>query len=260
MIYSDDFKLLKALGLTTVNEIYTFGYFRSMIYVYLQIPIAEEMIFREMIFNFLYKRTKYFNLIQAVLFALFHLSVSVEDLIQDRKIFLFIFYVIIGIVFGNIKKETKNINICIAFHILYSLTYTHFGLLYIKYFFEFTEKLFRFRLKNDQILICLFILPVLCLILTFRKMYKNIYLPGIFYGNVKRRTGNIWTGIFIHSLKNLIAGFPINLYLYKMTQSVLKIENEQLLLIFTSIIPLILFIWTIKKLGKTSTVFINSKL
>ena len=47
-------------------------------------PISEEVIFREWIYNFLKKRTKFYNLIQAFLFALFHF-------ILVQSIYAFIF-------------------------------------------------------------------------------------------------------------------------------------------------------------------------
>ena len=57
-------------------------------------PISEEVIFREWIYNFLKKRTKFYNLIQAFLFALFHF-------ILVQSIYAFI----LGIFLGNVKKK-----------------------------------------------------------------------------------------------------------------------------------------------------------
>ena len=39
-------------------------------------PISEEVIFREWIYNFLKKRTKFYNIIQAFLFDLYHFIVK----------------------------------------------------------------------------------------------------------------------------------------------------------------------------------------
>ena len=59
-------------------------------------PISEEVIFREWIYNFLKKRTKFYNLIQAFLFALFHF-------ILVQSIYAFIS----GIFLGNVKRKTE---------------------------------------------------------------------------------------------------------------------------------------------------------
>ena len=57
-------------------------------------PISEEVIFREWIYNFLKKRTKFYNLIQAFLFALYHF-------ILVQSIYAFIS----GIFLGNVIKD-----------------------------------------------------------------------------------------------------------------------------------------------------------
>ena len=68
-------------------------------------PISEEVIFREWIYNFLKKRTKFYNLIQAFLFALFHF-------ILVQSIYAFIF----GIFLGNVKRKTDSLETVIFCH------------------------------------------------------------------------------------------------------------------------------------------------
>ena len=80
-------------------------------------PISEEVIFREWIYNFLKKRTKFYNIIQAFLFGLFHFL-----LVQS------IYTFISGIFLGNIKRKTDSLETVIFCHSFYNLL----GSLYVK--------------------------------------------------------------------------------------------------------------------------------
>ena len=83
-------------------------------------PISEEVIFREWIYNFLKKRTKFYNIIQAILFALFHMILIDKVKIEENIIISFFFSIITGVVYGNIKEKTGNLN-CAYFFILYTV-------------------------------------------------------------------------------------------------------------------------------------------
>ena len=81
-------------------------------------PISEEVIFREWIYNFLKKRTKFYNIIQAFLFALYHF-------ILVQSIYAFIS----GIFLGNVKRKTDSLETVIFCHSFYNLI----GLPYLGY-------------------------------------------------------------------------------------------------------------------------------
>ena len=85
-------------------------------------PISEEVIFREWIYNFLKKRTKFYNLIQAFLFALFHF-------ILVQSIYAFIS----GIFLGNVKRKTDSLEVVIFCHSFYNLS----GLPYLGYIYYY---------------------------------------------------------------------------------------------------------------------------
>ena len=73
-------------------------------------PISEEVIFREWIYNFLKKRTKFYNIIQAFLFALYHF-------ILVQSIYAFIS----GIFLGNVKRKTDSLETVIFCHSFFNL-------------------------------------------------------------------------------------------------------------------------------------------
>ena len=106
------------LGMMFLTIISSIGIFKSLINEYNQkmqyneifliliailvAPPIEEFIFRKLLFNFLRKRTKYYNLIQAILFGLAH-----GNPLQ------FIYTFLLGILLGNIKDRTGKVKISI---------------------------------------------------------------------------------------------------------------------------------------------------
>ena len=87
-------------------------------------------------------------------------------------------------------------------------------------------------------------------------LVQSIYafISGIFLGNVKRKTDSLETVIFCHSFFNLI-GFPYLGYIYYypielVVKKFLHTENFIVMAIALSILPIIGFIWSWKKLGR----------
>ena len=85
--------------------------FENFVFSIINAPIAEEVIFRKWTFDFLKKKTKYYNIIQALIFALCH-----RYFIQ--KIYTFIS----GIFLGNVKDKKGNIWLCIYLHMWLTIT------------------------------------------------------------------------------------------------------------------------------------------
>ena len=127
-------------------------------------PISEEVIFREWIYNFLKKRTKFYNIIQAFLFALFHFL-----LVQS------IYAFISGIFLGNIKRKTDSLEVVIFCHSFYNLS----GLPYLGYIYyypiEFIVKKFLHTENFIVMAIALSILPIIGFIWSREKLGKDIY-------------------------------------------------------------------------------------
>ena len=127
-------------------------------------PISEEVIFREWIYNFLKKRTKFYNLIQAFLFALFHF-------ILVQSIYAFIS----GIFLGNVKRKTDSLETVIFCHSFYNLL----GSLYVKiiyyYLVESGVKIFLHTENFIVIAIVLSILPIIGFIWSWKKLGKDLY-------------------------------------------------------------------------------------
>ena len=127
-------------------------------------PISEEVIFREWIYNFLKKRTKFYNIIQAFLFGLFHFL-----LVQS------IYTFISGIFLGNIKRKTDSLETVIFCHSFYNLL----GSLYVKiiyyYLVESGVKIFLHTENFIIMAIALSILPIIGFIWSWEKLGKDIY-------------------------------------------------------------------------------------
>ena len=127
-------------------------------------PISEEVIFREWIYNFLKKRTKFYNIIQAFLFALYHF-------ILVQSIYAFIS----GIFLGNIKRKTDSLEVVIFCHSFYNLS----GLPYLGYIYyypiEFIVKKFLHTENFIVMAIALSILPIIGFIWSREKLGKDIY-------------------------------------------------------------------------------------
>ena len=127
-------------------------------------PISEEVIFREWIYNFLKKRTKFYNIIQAFLFGLFHFL-----LVQS------IYAFISGIFLGNIKRKTDSLETVIFCHSFYNLL----GSLYVKiiyyYLVESGVKIFLHTENFIIMAIALSILPIIGFIWSREKLGRDLY-------------------------------------------------------------------------------------
>ena len=127
-------------------------------------PISEEVIFREWIYNFLKKRTKFYNIIQAFLFGLFHFL-----LVQS------IYAFISGIFLGNIKRKTDSLETVIFCHSFYNLL----GSLYVKIIYYYLVKsgveLFLHTENFIVMAIALSILPIITFIWSWEKLGRDLY-------------------------------------------------------------------------------------
>lgn len=127
-------------------------------------PISEEVIFREWIYNFLKKRTKFYNIIQAFLFGLYHF-------ILVQSIYAFIS----GIFLGNIKRKTDSLETVIFCHSFYNLL----GSLYVKIIYYYLVKsgveLFLHTENFLVMAIALSILPIITFIWSWKKLGKDLY-------------------------------------------------------------------------------------
>ena len=127
-------------------------------------PISEEVIFREWIYNFLKKRTKFYNIIQAFLFALYHF-------ILVQSIYAFIS----GIFLGNVKRKTDSLETVIFCHSFYNLS----GLPYLGYIYYYPiELIVKKFLHTENFLvmaIALSILPIITFIWSWKKLGRTLY-------------------------------------------------------------------------------------
>ena len=141
-----------------------FSTFPEVIKTVIIAPISEEVIFREWIYNFLKKRTKFYNLIQAFLFALFHF-------ILVQSIYAFIS----GIFLGNIKRKTDSLEVVIFCHSFYNLS----GLPYLGYIYYYPIELIVKKFLHTEnfivMAIALSILPIIGFIWSWKKLGRALY-------------------------------------------------------------------------------------
>ena len=141
-----------------------FSTFPEVIKTVIIAPISEEVIFREWIYNFLKKRTKFYNIIQAFLFALFHF-------ILVQSIYAFIS----GIFLGNVKRKTDSLEVVIFCHFFFNLI----GFQYLEYIYyypiEFIVKKFLHTENFIVMAIALSILPIIGFIWSWKKLGKDLY-------------------------------------------------------------------------------------
>ena len=127
-------------------------------------PISEEVLFREWIYNFLKKRTKFYNIIQAFLFGLFHFL-----LVQS------IYAFISGIFLGNIKRKTESLETVIFCHSFYNLL----GSLYVKIIYYYLVasgvKIFLHTENFIVMAVALSILPIIGFIWSWKKFGRDLY-------------------------------------------------------------------------------------
>ena len=127
-------------------------------------PISEEVIFREWIYNFLKKRAKFYNIIQAFLFGLYHF-------ILVQSIYAFIS----GIFLGNVKRKTDSLEVVIFCHSFYNLS----GLPYLGYIYYYPIELIVKRFLHTEnfiiMAIALSILPIIGFIWSWKKLGRDLY-------------------------------------------------------------------------------------
>ena len=127
-------------------------------------PISEEVIFREWIYNFLKKRTKFYNIIQAFLFALFHF-------ILVQSIYAFI----LGIFLGNVKRKTDSLEVVIFCHFFFNLI----GFQYLEYIYYYPIELIVKKFLHTEnfivMAIALSILPIIGFIWSWKKFGRDLY-------------------------------------------------------------------------------------
>ena len=104
------FFILKTINSSTyIYHMYELTKNIPLIYILILAPIFEEYLFRGYIFSFLQTKTKYANLIQALLFSLLHIN-------PIQIVYTFI----LGYYLGNIQKK-YGIYYCIFLHIVFNL-------------------------------------------------------------------------------------------------------------------------------------------
>ena len=115
------------------------------------------------------------NFIQAVLFALFHMTLIDKVKIEENIIISFFFSIITGVVYGNIKEKTGNLNWCIFFHSVYCFTFAFIGLIYIEFFAGMIEKVSKLRITEMRTLPYIFAISLVIFIWTLKKIGMNYY-------------------------------------------------------------------------------------
>ena len=141
-----------------------FSTFPEVIKTVIIAPISEEVIFREWIYNFLKKRTKFYNIIQAFLFALFHF-------ILVQSIYAFI----PGIFLGNVKRKTDSLEVVIFCHFFFNLI----GFQYLEYIYYYPIELIVKKFLHTEnfivMAIALSILPIIGFIWSWKKLGRALY-------------------------------------------------------------------------------------
>ena len=141
-----------------------FSTFPEVIKTVIIAPISEEVIFREWIYNFLKKRTKFYNIIQAFMFALFHF-------ILVQSIYAFI----LGIFLGNVKRKTDSLEVVIFCHFFFNLIgFPYLGYIYY-YPIELIVKKFLHTENFLVMAIALSILPIIGFIWSWKKLGRALY-------------------------------------------------------------------------------------
>lgn len=128
-------------------------------------PIGEELLLRGLILQFLKKKTKYANLIQAVIFGILHLN--------PIKI---IYTTISGIFFGNVRLRPNPIWWIILLHSTFNLV----SIFLYKSFMIIVEKIFYLQNMPIITLIIVFIPPLFIFDYTLKQLknkfnYEKLY-------------------------------------------------------------------------------------
>ena len=128
-------------------------------------PIGEELLLRGLILQFLKKKTKYANLIQAVIFGILHLNPI-----------KFIYTTISGIFFGNVRLKPNPIWWIILLHSTFNLV----SIFLYKPFMIIVEKIFYLQDMPIITLIIVFIPPLFIFDYTLKQLknkfnYEKLY-------------------------------------------------------------------------------------
>ena len=128
-------------------------------------PIGEELLLRGLILQFLKKKTKYANLIQAIIFGILHLN--------PIKI---IYTTISGIFFGNVRLRPNPIWWIILLHSTFNLV----SIFLYKPFMIIVEKIFHLQNMPIITLIIVFIPPLFIFDYTLKQLknkfnYEKLY-------------------------------------------------------------------------------------
>ena len=128
-------------------------------------PIGEELLLRGLILQFLKKKTKYANLIQAVIFGILHLNPI-----------KFIYTTISGIFFGNVRLKPNPIWWIILLHSTFNLV----SIFLYKPFMIIVEKIFYLQNMPIITLTIVFIPPLFIFDYTFKQLknkfnYEKLY-------------------------------------------------------------------------------------
>ena len=128
-------------------------------------PIGEELLLRGLILQFLKKKTKYANLIQAVIFGILHLNPI-----------KFIYTTISGIFFGNVRLKPNPIWWIILLHSTFNLI----SIFLYKPFIITIEKIFYLQNMPIITLIIIFIPPLFIFDYTLKQLknkfnYEKLY-------------------------------------------------------------------------------------
>ena len=128
-------------------------------------PVGEELLLRGLILHFLKKKTKYANLIQAVIFGILHLNPI-----------KFIYTTISGIFFGNVRLRPSPIWWTILLHSTFNLV----SIFLYKPFIITIEKIFYLQNMPIITLIIIFIPPLFIFDYTLKQLknrfnYEKLY-------------------------------------------------------------------------------------
>ena len=128
-------------------------------------PVGEELLLRGLILQFLKKKTKYANLIQAVIFGILHLNPI-----------KFIYTTISGIFFGNVRLRPSPIWWTILLHSTFNLI----SIFLYKPFIITIEKIFYLQNMPIITLIIVFIPPLFIFDYTLKQLknrfnYEKLY-------------------------------------------------------------------------------------
>ena len=128
-------------------------------------PIGEELLLRGLILQFLKKKTKYANLIQAVIFGILHLNPI-----------KFIYTTISGIFFGNVRLRPNPIWWIILLHSTFNLV----SIFLYKPFMIIVERIFYLQNMPIITLIIVFIPPLFIFYYTLKQLknkfnYEKLY-------------------------------------------------------------------------------------